>query len=79
MASFRSFIVRQISGYYMRKSQMAMNPQAARRDFQARMTVLPAAKNVQIAGESIDGVDCEWLVPEGCEDAPVIYYLHGGA
>lgn len=25
------------------------------------------------------GVECEWIVPSGCQDAPVLYYLHGGA
>ena len=79
MASFRSFIIRQISGYIMRRSQMAMDPQAARRDFQARMTKLPIASGVTVTGESVDGIDCEWHVPDGCTDAPLIYFLHGGA
>ena len=24
-------------------------------------------------------VECDWLVPSGCQDAPVLLYLHGGA
>ena len=27
----------------------------------------------------VAGVDCDWLVPRGCADAPVLYFLHGGA
>ena len=34
---------------------------------------------MSIRAESIDGINCEWHVPKGCNDAPVIYYLHGGA
>jgi acetyl esterase/lipase len=79
MASFRSFIVRHISRFYMKRSKMDTDPHAARRDFHARMTKLPAAAGVNRVSESIDGVECEWLIPAGCDDAPVIYYLHGGA
>lgn len=43
-----------------------------------------AARNKPVAGTrlrhaTIAGVECDWLVPPGCEDAPVLYYLHGGA
>ena len=27
----------------------------------------------------VAGVECEWLVPRNCGDAPVLLYLHGGA
>ena len=79
MASIRSFFVRHISGFYMKRSKMDTDPLFARRVFQARMTKLPAARGVRHVSEQIDGVDCEWLIPAGCDDAPVIYYLHGGA
>ena len=79
MASFRSFIVRHLSRWVMQRSVMDTNPVAARRDFEARMTKLPMASGVRMLEEEIAGVGCEWLVPEGCDDAPVIYYLHGGA
>jgi acetyl esterase/lipase len=79
MASFRSFILRHVSSFVMKRSKMDTDPHAARRAFHARMTKLPAARGVKHVSESIDGIDCEWLVPEDCEEAPVIYYLHGGA
>jgi acetyl esterase/lipase len=79
MASIRSFFVRHISRYYMKRSKMDTDPLFARREFQARMTKLPTARGVRHVSEQIDGVDCEWLIPAGCDDAPVIYYLHGGA
>jgi acetyl esterase/lipase len=79
MASLRSFIIRHISGHYMKRSLMVTAPLQARRDFHARMTRLPIASGVRVTSESIDGIDCEWQVPDGCDDAPVLYFLHGGA
>lgn len=38
-----------------------------------------AAPDVRMKHVDIAGVQCEWLVPSGCSDAPVLYYLHGGA
>ena len=79
MASLRSFIIRHISGRYMKRSLMVTAPLKARRDFHARMTRLPVASDVRVTSETIDGIACEWLVPNGCDDAPVLYFLHGGA
>ena len=79
MASLRSFIIRHISGRYMKRSLMVTAPLKARRDFHERMTRLPIASGVRVTSESIDGIDCEWHVPDGCDDAPVLYFLHGGA
>ena len=79
MASIRSFIMRQLSRQVMKRSKIATNPQAARREFDKRMTTLPIARGVSYTEENIDGVNCGWLVPAGCDDAPLIYFLHGGA
>ena len=79
MASIRSYIVRYLSSQVIRISKIATDPHAARRDFDYRMTKLPSARGVSCRSENIDGVDCEWLVPDGCDDAPLLYYLHGGA
>ncbi|MDH5345312.1 MAG: alpha/beta hydrolase [Gammaproteobacteria bacterium] len=79
MASIRSFFMRHISAAIMKRNVMDTNPHKARHDFSRRMTSLPHARGVRCFTELIDGIDCEWLVPQGCDDAPVIYYLHGGA
>jgi monoterpene epsilon-lactone hydrolase len=50
-----------------------------RAGFEANAKKLGPAKGVLIRQENIAGVDCEWLIPPGCESAPLIYYLHGGA
>lgn len=39
---------------------------------------MPPAKGVDIQTATIEGIHCEWHVPPGCENAPVLYYLHGG-
>ena len=41
--------------------------------------MLSAAHGVIVRQESIAGVSCDLHVPKGCDDAPLIYYLHGGA
>ena len=79
MASLRSHVMRFLSGQVMRRSKIATDPVAARHDFEFRMTRLPMARGVTASQESIDGVDCTWLVPDGCGDAPLLYFLHGGA
>lgn len=79
MASWRSFIVRHVSRWVMKRSVMDTDPLKARRDFHARMTSLPMAAGVRHSREAIAGIDCDWLVPDGCDAGPVIYYLHGGA
>ena len=50
-----------------------------RAGFEANARKLGPAKGVLIRPAKIAGVDCEWLIPDGCEHAPLIYYLHGGA
>jgi len=63
----------------MRRIRLDQEVAKFRRGFEARMKLLPSAAGVDISSESIDGVDCEWHVPQGCDDAPVIFFLHGGA
>ena len=79
MASLRSFIIRQISKQYMKKVNPNRDVHEMRKGFEMRAGTLPAASGVTVRKESIDGIDCDLHVPNGCEDAPLIYYLHGGA
>jgi acetyl esterase/lipase len=79
MASIRAFIVRQISRQYMKRVHPGRDVHDLRHGFELRTGLLPVAHGVTVQKESIDGIDCEWHVPEGCKDAPLIYYLHGGA
>lgn len=79
MASMRSFIVRLISRQYMKRVTPERDVHELRAGLESRATLLPPAYRVSVRQENIDGIDCELLVPDGCEDAPLIFYLHGGA
>ena len=79
MASIRSFIVRQISRQYMKRVHPGRDVHDMRRSFEKRTGLLRTARGVAVQKESFDGIECESHVPEGCENAPLIYYLHGGA
>jgi len=79
MASIRSFIIRQISRQYMKNVNPNRDVNDMRSGFEVRAGALPPARGVDIRKESIDGVNCEIHVPGGCDGAPLIYYLHGGA
>ena len=78
MASIRSRIVRYFSGQYMRRITPDRDVHKMRAGLEYRGTLLPPANGVDIQATTIDGIHCEWHVPAGCENAPVIYYLHGG-
>jgi acetyl esterase/lipase len=39
---------------------------------------LKVAKGVRRREAVVEHITCEWLVPEKCDDEPVILYLHGG-
>ncbi len=78
MASIRARIFRYFSGQYMRRVTPGRDVHELRRGLEYRGTLLPPAKGVDIRPVTIEGIHCEWHVPAGCEDAPVIYYLHGG-
>lgn len=79
MLSIRALIVREISRQYMKRTRLDADVALVRHGFNTRMQLLPPARGVTIREEWIDGIRCEWHVPRGHNDAPVLYYLHGGA
>jgi len=79
MPSLRSRVVRFFSAMYMRRITPDRDILEMRAGFEARSGLLPPAKGVDFQATTIEGIDCEWHIPAGCEDAPLIYYLHGGA
>jgi acetyl esterase/lipase len=78
MASLRSRVVRYFSGQYMRRVTPDKDVHKLRAGLEYRGTLLPPAKDVDVQATTIEGIHCEWHVPVGCENAPVIYFLHGG-
>ena len=79
MPSIRSQLIRFISAHYMKRVTPYKDVQKLREGLESRTTLLPPARGVRIHSEEVNGIHCEWHVPNGCDDAPVIYYLHGGA
>ena len=79
MISFQARIVRFMTRQYFKR----ITPNADVRKMRAAWNEMGGnsrvAKGVQVRQATIEGIHCEWLVPEGCDGAPVLYYLHGGA
>jgi len=77
MISFRAQIVRFMTRQYFKR----ITPYADVRKMRAAWNEMGdksrVAKGVQVRQATIEGIGCEWLVPEGCDGAPVLYYLHG--
>ena len=79
MLSLRARIIRFVSKQLFKRVSPDSNVKAVRRLFEKVQARKRMAKGVVMRHATIEGVECEWLIPEGCEDAPILYYLHGGA
>ena len=79
MISIRARIVRFVSRQLFKRVSPDSNVAAVRRLFEKVQARKKIAKNVNVRAATIEGIACEWLIPDGCEDAPILYYLHGGA
>ena len=79
MISIRARIVRFVSRQLFKRVSPDSNVAAVRRLFEKVQARKKIAKDVEVRTATIEGVACEWLIPDGCEDAPILYYLHGGA
>ena len=79
MISFQARIVRFLTRQYFKRITPDADVQRMRAAWNVMEGKSSVAKGVQVRQATIDGIDCEWLVPEGCDGAPVLYYLHGGA
>lgn len=77
--SIRSHVIRFFSAHYMKRVTPYADLEKLRTGLESRTTLLPPARGVEIRRDVIESVDCEWHIPVGCEEAPIIYYLHGGA
>ena len=79
MISFRARMVRFVSKQIFKRVSPDSNVVAVRRLFEKVQARKRVAKSVTVRAATIEGIACEWLIPEGCEDAPILFYLHGGA
>lgn len=79
MVSLRAQIIRAISRWQVKGVSLTRDLANTRARFEKLGAWQKAAPGVAVKTERIAGVDCEWLIPDGCDNAPVILYLHGGA
>lgn len=79
MISLRARFVRYLSRQIFKRISPDSDVMQLRESFESTQGRRRAAAHVQRHDSTVEGIDCEWLVPDGCEDAPVLYYLHGGA
>lgn len=79
MTSLRARLVRSLSKQYFKRITPDGDIDEVRANWEAIARRMRTARRVGVRTAVIDGIKCEWLVPEGCSDAPVLLYLHGGA
>lgn len=79
MISLRARLIRFVTRQIFKRVKPDSDVVAVRRLFERIQARKRMAKRVAMRQATIGGVACEWLVPAGCEEAPILYYLHGGA
>ena len=79
MISMRARLVRYVSRQLMKRLSPDADVVKVRRAFERTHGRRRPARGVACSRATVAGVRCEWLVPKGCENAPLLYYLHGGA
>jgi len=76
--SFRARLVRLMSRQYFKTITPESDVAELRKSWDEIGSKLKVAKGVRLREAVVDHVSCEWLVPEKCDEADVILYLHGG-
>lgn len=79
MTSMRAHVVRYFSKQVFRRITPDRDVRELRSKWNDLAGRMPDVAGVSHRPDEIAGIACEWLTPEGCDDAPLIYYLHGGA
>ena len=79
MISMRARMVRYFSKQVFKRVSPQSDILRVRKTFEAMQKNKRVAKGVVVREAELAGIACEWLIPPGCDNAPVLYYLHGGA
>lgn len=79
MISFRARFVRFLTRQLFRGIDADADIPSLRSRWEKIAARSRSINGIRIKYVEIAGVECEWLVPRQCADAPVILYLHGGA
>ena len=79
MPSLRARLIR----YLARRHFNDINPDSdlgmLRARFEQMAGRMRRPRGIALRHATVAGIDCDWLVPTGCDRAPLLYYLHGGA
>jgi acetyl esterase/lipase len=78
LISLRARIVRLMSRQYFKHITPDSDVAELRKSWEELSSKLKVAAGVRRREAVVDQLVCEWLVPEKCDDAAVILYLHGG-
>lgn len=79
MISFRARLVRFVTRQLFRNIDGNADIPSLRVRWEKLAARSRTASGIRVKYVDIAGVECEWLVPTDCRDAPVLLYLHGGA
>jgi acetyl esterase/lipase len=79
MISLRARLVRFMSRHYFKRIGPDSDIQELRKSWEDLAGKTKTAPGVRLREATIADVECEWLVPEGCDESKVLLYLHGGA
>lgn len=75
----RARLVRLLSSQMFKKISPDSDINALRASWEELAARSRLAANTRVRHATIAGIECDWLIPPDCDDAPVLYYLHGGA
>ncbi|MDH4046925.1 MAG: alpha/beta hydrolase [Gammaproteobacteria bacterium] len=78
MISLRARFVRFMSNQYFKRITPDTDVAELRKSWDEIASKLKPASGVRRREAIVDHIHCEWLVPEKCDEAPAILYLHGG-
>jgi epsilon-lactone hydrolase len=78
LISFRARLVRLMSRQYFKRITPDSDVAELRKSWDELSSKLKVASGVRLREAVVDPLACEWLVPDKCDDAPAILYLHGG-
>ena len=79
MISFRARFVRYVTRKLVKSFGGDPDIPRLREIFEGVAARARSATGIRIKYVDVADVECDWLVPSGCQDAPVLLYLHGGA
>ncbi|GMR17566.1 MAG: alpha/beta hydrolase [Gammaproteobacteria bacterium] len=79
MISLRARLVRYMARQYFKRIGPDSDIEELQASWEYVAGKMKPARGVRVREATVAGIECEWLVPEGCDERKVLLYLHGGA